>query len=76
MSKLLTLGLASAAVASGFGITPSDENTPAVTQALVDKINSIKTTWKAAIPIKFSNATVADIKNLLGTILPHEKGYY
>lgn len=35
----------------------------------------MKTTWKAAIPIKFANATVADLKRLLGTVLPHEPEY-
>merc|ERR1719329_968009 len=35
----------------------------------------MKTTWKAQVPIKFSNATVAEVKKLLGTIMPGEKGY-
>lgn len=35
----------------------------------------MKTTWKAAVPVRFANATVADVKKMLGTILPHEEGY-
>lgn len=35
----------------------------------------MKTTWHAAIPAKFANATVADVKKYLGTVLPHEEGY-
>lgn len=35
----------------------------------------MKTTWKAGIPVKFANATIAQVKTLLGTILPGEKGY-
>ncbi len=35
----------------------------------------MKTTWHAAVPTKFANATVAHVKQMLGTILPHEEGY-
>jgi hypothetical protein len=35
----------------------------------------LKTTWKAEISYRFTNATVADVKKLLGTILPGEEGY-
>jgi cathepsin B len=35
----------------------------------------MKTTWHAAIPAKFANATVAHVKGMLGTVLPHEEGY-
>ena len=35
----------------------------------------MKTTWKAAVSPKFANATVADVKKLLGTIMPGEEGY-
>jgi cathepsin B len=36
----------------------------------------MKTTWKAAVPTRFANATVADVKKLLGTVMPGEEGYY
>ena len=32
-------------------------------------------TWKAAVPAKFQNATVAQVKKLLGTRLIGEPGY-
>jgi hypothetical protein len=35
----------------------------------------MNTTWKAAISIRFADATVADVKKMLGTILPGEDGY-
>jgi cathepsin B len=35
----------------------------------------MKTTWTAAVPVRFANATVADVKMQLGTILPGEEGY-
>lgn len=35
----------------------------------------MKTTWKAAMPVKFTNATVAHVKALLGTTLSSEQGY-
>jgi len=36
----------------------------------------MKTTWKAAKSPKFANATLHDFKRLLGTVLPHEPGYF
>jgi cathepsin B len=35
----------------------------------------MKTTWTAAFPARFANATVADVKKQLGTILRGEEGY-
>jgi cathepsin B len=35
----------------------------------------MKTTWKAAMPLKFTNATVAHVKALLGTVLSSEEGF-
>lgn len=34
-----------------------------------------KTTWTAAVPVRFANATVADVKKMLGTVMPDEEGY-
>lgn len=36
----------------------------------------MQTTWKAAVHPRFQNATVADVKRQLGTILVGEEGYY
>jgi cathepsin B len=35
----------------------------------------MQTTWKAAISPRFANATIADVKLMLGTVLPHEENY-
>jgi len=64
------------AVASAAKIEEADRNTPAVTDEMINEINSMKTSWKAARPIKFHNATVADVKRMLGTVMPGEEGYY
>ena len=34
---------------------------------MVHEINSMKTTWHADIPVRFANATVADVKRQLGS---------
>jgi cathepsin B len=56
-------------------ILPGDETIAAIRTEIVDAVNNAKTTWKAAIPSKFQNATIADVKRTLGTILPGEKEY-
>lgn len=43
--------------------------------AVIAEINSKATTWQAGPNKKFENATLSDVKNLLGTVLPHEAGY-
>jgi cathepsin B len=60
---------------SGTKILAGDEHTPLNLQKIADEVNGIQTTWKAAVHQRFSNATVADAKRLLGTILSHEEGY-
>eukprot|EP01041_Mallomonas_annulata_P003061 gene3061-6001_t len=52
-----------------------DENIRAVTPELLDEINSKTSLWKASIPVRFENASVADVKRQLGTIMPGEEGY-
>jgi cathepsin B len=49
---------------------------PAVRFSMIDEINNMQTTWKAAFPIRFQNATIADVKRQLGTIMPGEENYY
>jgi cathepsin B len=75
MFKSLVVATAIAQVA-GTKILDEDHKVRAITREMVDEINSKKTTWKAAITTKFANATRADVKKLLGTVLPHEPGYY
>lgn len=36
----------------------------------------MKTTWTAEISARFANATVAHIKNMLGTVMPGEENYF
>ena len=49
--RVLASGLALLGAAAAFDL----ESSPAVTQQLVDTINSMGTTWKAAVPAKFQN---------------------
>lgn len=63
--KVLSFGVAFLGAVAAFDL----ESSPAVTQTLVDSINSMGTTWKAAIPAKFQNATLADVRKYMGTIL-------
>lgn len=64
------------ALAASAKIEAADHSTPAITEEMITKINDMKTTWKASRPTKFHNATVADVKKMLGTIMPGEDGYY
>jgi len=57
-------------------IFEEDYRRPAVTQALVDEINAKQTTWRASIQPRFANATIADVKVMLGTVVPGEEGYF
>lgn len=62
-------------LASATKIELADEHTPLNLHKIAQEINSMKTTWTADVNARFSNATVADAKRLLGTILSHEEGY-
>lgn len=42
---------------------------------IIKTVNEAKTSWTAGVNERFANATVADVKRLLGTILSHEPGY-
>lgn len=35
----------------------------------------MKSTWKAAVPIRFANATIANVKRLMGTLMPDDAEY-
>lgn len=53
----------------------TEEDKRVKTGSFIDEINSKKTTWTAATNTKFSNGTMADVKRLLGTLMPGDKGY-
>lgn len=72
VSLLIALVVVAATAAK---IEDSDRLHTAVDKGLIDAINAKKTTWTASMPIKFQNATVADVKKMLGTIMPGEEGY-
>lgn len=42
---------------------------------IIKEVNSKEASWKAGVPFRFENATIADVKRLLGTVLPSEAGY-
>lgn len=63
-------------MAAAAKIDAIDEHTPALRDEIIDAVNNAKTTWKAGRNTKLHNATVADVKRMLGTILPGEPGYY
>lgn len=71
-----TVAFAAAIAVNGVKIDAIDHSTPAIRDEIIDAVNNAKTTWKAARPTKFNNATVADVKRMLGTVLPHEEGFY
>ena len=64
-----------ASVACATSIQSIDHATPAVSLKMVEEINNMKTTWTAGVPVRFANATLADLKRQLGTIMPGEDGY-
>lgn len=68
MSAILTAALAAS--------QPSLHlNAPAIRMSMIEEINSIQSTWKASVPVRFQNATVGDVMRLLGTVLPGDEGY-
>jgi cathepsin B len=75
MYKSLVVATAISTVA-GTRILNGDHNIKAIRASMVEEINAMKTTWKAEVSTRFANASVADVKMLLGTVLPHEAGYY
>lgn len=61
--------------AAGSKILEQDKTTPVLSKAMVDEINSKKTTWKAEMSTRFANATIADVKVMLGTVMRGEEGF-
>jgi cathepsin B len=70
--QLLSLFVLVNAVAA-FRYTEEDKKVK--TGAYIQEINAKKTTWTAAPNTKFANGTMADVKRLLGTLMPGDKGY-
>jgi len=70
-----TLALAILSAVLSLPTITTEDNRPAINTRLIDSINNMKTTWKADVPIKFANATVAHVKALLGTVLSSEESY-
>lgn len=60
------------------GASALDLSAPTTSRSssLISEINSMGSTWTAGPNKKFENATLADVKMLLGTILPGEEGYF
>jgi len=63
------------AVASATVILQEDFSTIVPRAKIATEVNAMKTSWTAAVSSRFENATYADIKRMLGTILPGEPGY-
>jgi len=56
-------------------LSPERNSQPAVRQEVVDFVNNLNGTWKAAIPIKFATATGADARRLMGSWGPNDPRY-
>jgi cathepsin B len=61
--------------ASGAKILDEDHKIKANTVEMIKEINAMKTTWTAGANRRFANATRADVKALLGTVMPGDEGY-
>lgn len=74
MFKSLTL-VSMISIGASTTIHTVDHSTPAINTNMIEEINSLKTTWHATVPLRFANASVAEVKMQLGTIMPGEEGY-
>jgi len=63
------------ALVTGTKILQEDFTTLIDRASIVKTVNEMKTTWVAEVSARFANATVADVKRQLGTILSTEEGY-
>jgi len=48
----------------------------AIRDEIIEIVNKAGSTWTAGRNGRFQNATLADLKTLLGTVMPDEEGYY
>lgn len=63
-------------LASASRIFEEDYKTMINRKEIIDKVNSMNPGWTAGTSPRFANATVAEFKLLLGTVLPGEYGYF
>lgn len=75
MFNIVLLVIAAAPFIYSTKIVDEDRFVQALSLKFIDEINAKATTWKAELSTRFRNATIADIKKMLGTILPGEEGY-
>jgi len=75
MRVLFLVFLSVLAVVLSIPLITEADKAPAVRPELIEQVNALKTTWKAAMPLKFTNATIAHVKALLGTVLPGDSAY-
>jgi len=64
--------IAALAVVEAAKLEANDHLLPAIRMEMVNEINALKTTWTAGMSPRFANATLADVKRMLGTFLPGE----
>ncbi len=72
---LILFVVAIAVTAKATTIESVDHETLFDWEGIVSKVNVKGSTWTAGVPHNNRNATHADAKKQLGTVLPHEKGY-
>jgi len=56
-------------------ILQEDHHTGFKWSEIIEAVNQPGSTWTASVPTRFENATIADVKKMLGTIMPGEEGY-
>jgi len=67
MKFALALSMVAAASALDF-------SAPVINESIINKVNSMESTWVAGVSPRFVNATVADIQVLLGAVLSTHEG--
>lgn len=71
----LSAVLLSSLVGLACGEVTAEDARAAITQDLVDEVNSKQSSWIAHVSPRFENATLGDIKLLCGTFMKGELGY-
>lgn len=74
MARSIFLLLALVACAAASVIFHADHEQKLDYLNIIKEVNK-EASWKAGVPFRFENATIADVKRLLGTVLPGEAGY-
>lgn len=76
MFKSVLVASALLQTASSVRVLEGDHKIKACNEDLLKEIRAAKTTWTAGVNPRFANSSRADIKTMLGTIMPGEQGYY